>query len=127
MKRKIISLIIVMISVISLFGCGKTPVAMPLSVSSEKHQTEMINDIDGDIRIDEGNDIEINTVCIGFDLEDVLFSHGIAAGVFDDRNRAFHFAQFHVVVNGHASPGVDVVKHDAVFNFSYIQHIIDLL
>ena len=42
-----------MLSVISLFGCGKAPVAMPLSVSSEKHQTEMINDIDGDTTLDD--------------------------------------------------------------------------
>ncbi len=53
MKRKIISVILVILSVISLFGCSSQPVDVPMSDFSEKEDVQIINDIDGDTILDD--------------------------------------------------------------------------
>ena len=49
--------------------------------------------IDRDIVVDEGEDIQIQCVDIALHLQNIFFSHFIAAGIFDNRNRAIQFAQ----------------------------------
>ena len=85
-------------------------------------QFPALDDVHSDIRVDESDDVQIDGVGIGLDLEDVLLAHGIAAGIFDDRDRAVHFVQFQMMIDQHAASRVDVVQYDAVFDFSYVQH-----
>ena len=81
-----------------------------------------LDDIDGDIGVNEGDDIQIDGVGIRLNLEDIFLAHGIAAGIFDDGDSSVESIEFQIMIDQHALSGLDVVEHDSVFNFSYIQH-----
>ena len=48
----------------------------------------VFDDVDGDVVIDECQDIQIQHVDVTFYFQNVLFAHFSAAGVFDDSNGA---------------------------------------
>ena len=87
-------------------------------------QLAAFDNVDGDVRIDESDDIQINAVGVCLDLENIFFAHGVAAGIFDDGNSAVQLVEFQIMVDQHALACLDMVEHDSVFNFSYIQHVI---
>ena len=72
-----------------------------------------LDNIDGDIGVDEGNDIQIDRVRICLDLEDIFLAHSIAAGVFDDGNSAVQLVEFQIMVDQHALACLDMVEHDS--------------
>ena len=80
----------------------------------------VLDDIDGDGMIDEAEDIQIQHIDVTLHLEDVLFSHFIAAGVLDDRHGTVQFVQLQMMVDGKAHACFDVIEHKAFFDFSYI-------
>ena len=48
----------------------------------------IFDDIDGDVVVDECQDIQIQHVDVTFYFQNILFAHFSAAGVFDDSNGA---------------------------------------
>ena len=48
----------------------------------------VFDDVDGDVVVDEGQDIQIQHIDITFYFQNVLFTHFAASGVFDDSNGA---------------------------------------
>ncbi len=68
MKRKIISIILVIISVASLFGCSSQSNELPLFDSSEKQAVNLKNDIDGNTTLDD-------TIKYASQIDDVVQSY----------------------------------------------------
>lgn len=48
----------------------------------------VFDDVDGDVVVDEGQDIQIQHIDVTFYFQNVFFAHFSAAGVFDDSNGA---------------------------------------
>ena len=48
----------------------------------------VFDDVDGDVVVDEGQDIQIQHIDVTFYFQNILFAHFSAAGVFDDSNGA---------------------------------------
>lgn len=48
----------------------------------------VFDDVDGDVVVDECQDIQIQHVDVTFYFQNILFAHFSAAGVFDDSNGA---------------------------------------
>ena len=53
MKRKILSVIMIILSVISFFGCSSESVDVPIFDFTQKPAIEVVNDIDGDTTLDD--------------------------------------------------------------------------
>ena len=53
----------------------------------------VLDDIYGNIMIDKTKDIQIQILDGAFNLDDILFSHFLAAGIFDDSNRTVQLIQ----------------------------------
>ena len=87
------------------------------------HDLPVLDDIDGDIVVDKGQHVQIQHVDVAFHFQDVLFVHFVASGVLDDGYGAVQLVQLEMLVDFQAPSGLDVVQHEALFDFSYIQHI----
>ena len=48
----------------------------------------ILDNVDGDVMINESKDVQINKVYGTFDLHDILLAHLVALGIFDDRDTA---------------------------------------
>ena len=73
--------------------------------------------------VDESEDIQVQRVDITLYLQNILFSHFVAAGVFDDRHRTVQLIQLQVMIDVQAFARFYMVEHEALLNFSYVQHI----
>ena len=80
----------------------------------------VFDDIDGNVMVDKGQDIQIQCVDITFHFQDIFFAHFIASGILDDGNCTVQLIQFEMVVDGKTLTGFDVIQHKALFDFSYI-------
>ena len=63
------------------------------------------------IVIDKAQNIQIQLLYRAFYLDDVLSSHLIAAGVFDDGNAAVHLVQLQIFIDIHGFSGLDMIQH----------------
>ena len=72
------------------------------------HDLSVPDDIDCDIVIDKAQNIQIQLLYGAFYLDDVLSSHLIAAGVFDDGNAAVHLVQLQIFIDIHGFSGLDL-------------------
>ena len=70
----------------------------------------VFDDIDGDIVVDESQDIKIEILDGAFYLDDILDAHLIAAGVLDDGHGTVQLVQLQIVINGHCLAGFDMVE-----------------
>ena len=57
------------------------------------HDLFILDDVDGDVVIDKTKDIQLQITNGTFHLDDVLGSHFVAAGIFDDGNGAVQLVQ----------------------------------
>ena len=80
----------------------------------------VFDDVYGDIVVDDGQYVKVKSIDVAFHLQNVLFAHLVASGIFDDGNRTVQLIQLQMVVDGHTFSGFDMVEHEALFNFSYI-------
>ena len=83
----------------------------------------VLDDIDGNVAVDEGQDVQIQRVDVALHLQDVLLAHLAAPGVFDDRNRAVQLVQPKIMINFHGSAGTNVIQHEALFNFTNAKYM----
>ena len=78
----------------------------------------VLDHVDRDIVVDEAEHVEIEIVDRALDLDDILAAHFFGAGVLDDSDRAVELAEIQVAVDRHGVAGLDVVEHDAFFQFA---------
>ena len=83
----------------------------------------VLDDIDGNVAVDEGQDVQIQRVDVALHLQDVLLAHLTAPGVFDDRNRAVQLVQPEIMINFHGSAGTNVIQHEALFNLTNAKYM----
>jgi hypothetical protein len=70
--------------------------------------------------VDKGEHVQIQHVDIALHLQNILFSHLVAPGIFDDGNGTVQLVQLQMMIDGEAFPGLDVVENKALLDFSYI-------
>ena len=83
----------------------------------------VLDDIDGNVAVDEGQDVQIQRVDVALHLQDVLLAHLAAPGVLDDRNRAVQLVQPKIMINFHGSAGTNVIQHEALFNLTNAKYM----
>ena len=83
----------------------------------------VFDDVDGNVAVDEGQDVQIQRVDVTLHLQDVLLAHLTAPGVFDDRNRAVQLVQPKIMINFHGSAGTNVIQHEALFNLTNAKYM----
>ena len=59
----------------------------------------VFDDIDGDVVIDETEDVQVNVLDRAFYLDDVLYAHFVALGILDDGNGAVKFVESQVMID----------------------------
>ena len=82
----------------------------------------VLDDVDGNVMVDKSQDIQIQHIDGAFYLDDILFAHLAAAGIFDDGHTAVQFIQSEVMVNGHALSGFDMIQDESFVDCTYVQH-----
>ena len=87
------------------------------------HDFSVFNYIDSDIVVNECKHIQVKHVDIAFYFQNVLFFHFIASGIFDDSHGAVQFIQLQMFINVQAAPCLNMIQHEAFFDFSHVQHI----
>lgn len=84
------------------------------------HDLAVFDDVDGDVVVEKGEDVQIQHIDITFYLENVLFAHLVAAGIFDDCHGAVELVELQVMIDGKALAGSDMIQHETLFNFTNI-------
>lgn len=84
------------------------------------HDLAVLDHIDRDIVVDEGQHIQIQGVDVTLYFQDIFLAHLIAAGVLDDRHGTVQLVQLQMMIDGEAFAGLDMVQHEAFLDFSYI-------
>lgn len=84
------------------------------------HDFPVLDDIDGDVVVNISQHIQVQHIYVAFHFQDILFAHLIAAGVFDNGHGAVQLVQSQVIIERKAFSGLDVVQHEAFFDFSDI-------
>ena len=80
----------------------------------------VFDDVDGDVVIDETEDVQVEVLDRAFYLDDVLDTHFVALGILDDGNGAVKFVEFQVMINGHGFAGLDMVKYETFVKCSNV-------
>lgn len=75
----------------------------------------VLYDVNGDIRIDIAENIEVN-LHFGINFDNILIAHFFAADMLYDCNRAVKLVKLKMGINLHAVAGFYMVKNNAVFN-----------
>lgn len=84
------------------------------------HNLLTLDDIHGDVVIDEAEDVQVQGAGVTFYLQDILFPHLVAAGIFDDGDAAVQLIQLQIVIELQAHAGLDVIEHKALGNCTNI-------
>ena len=63
----------------------------------------VFDDVDGDVVIDETEDVQVKVFDRAFYFDDVLDAHLVALCIFDDGNGAVKFVEFQVMIDRHGS------------------------
>ena len=69
----------------------------------------VFNDVDGNVVVDKGKDVQIQHIDVAFYFQDVFFAHFVAAGVFDNGNGTVQLVQLQMMVKGKALSGFNMV------------------
>ena len=80
----------------------------------------VFDDVDGDVVIDETEDVQVEVLDRAFYLDDVLDTHFVALGILDDGNGAVKFVEFQVMINSHGLAGLDMVKYETFVKCSNV-------
>ena len=80
----------------------------------------VLDDVYGDIVVNEPVDIQVHKIYGTLDLHDVVLSHFTALCVFDDGNTAVQFVKVEIPIDLHALACLDMVQHKAFGDTSYI-------
>ena len=80
----------------------------------------IFDDIDGNVVIDETEDVQVKVLDRAFDLDDVLVAHFVALGILDDGNGAVKFVEFQVMIDCHGFAGLDMVQYETFVKCSDI-------
>ena len=80
----------------------------------------VLDDVYGDIVVNEPEDIQVHKIYGTLDLHDVFLSHFTAFCVFDDGNTAVQFVKVEIPIDLHALACLDMVQHKAFGDTSYI-------
>ena len=80
----------------------------------------VFDDVDGDVVIDETEDVQVEVLDRAFYFDDVLDAHLVALCIFDDGNGAVKFVEFQVMINGHGFAGLDMVKYETFVKCSNV-------
>mgnify|MGYP001702059414 CR=1 FL=1 len=80
----------------------------------------VFDDVDGDVVIDETEDVQVEVLDRAFYLDDVLDTHFVALGILDDGNGAVKFVEFQVMINSHGFAGLDMVKYETFVKCSNV-------
>ena len=80
----------------------------------------VFDDVDGDIVIDETEDVQVEVFNRAFYFDDVLDAHLVALCIFDDGNGAIKFVEFQVMIDGHGFAGLDMVKYETFVKCSNV-------
>ena len=70
--------------------------------------------------IDKTKDIQIQIFDRAFNLDDILFSHFLAAGIFDDSNRTVQLIQLQVMIDRHCLAGFDMIQNITFTKSTYV-------
>ena len=73
----------------------------------------VLDDIDSDIVVNKAKDIQIQLFDRTFNFDDILNTHFVAAGVFDNGNCTVKLVQFQVMIDRHGFACLDMVKNIA--------------
>lgn len=84
------------------------------------HDFAVLDHIDRDIVVDEGQHIQIQGVDVTLYFQDILLAHLVAAGVLDDRHGTVQLVQLKMMIDGETFAGFDMVQYEAFLDFSYI-------
>ena len=80
----------------------------------------VFDDVDGEVVIDETEDVHVEVLDRAFYLDDVLDTHFVALGILDDGNGAVKFVKFQVMINSHGFAGLDMVKYETFVKCSNV-------
>ena len=80
----------------------------------------VLDDIYGNIMIDKTKDIQIQILDGAFNLDDILLSHFLAAGIFDDSNRTVQLIQLQVMIDRHCLAGFDMIQNITLTKSTYV-------
>lgn len=84
------------------------------------HDLVVLDDVDRNVVVDEAEGVQIDFIDGTFDLDDIFLAHLVAAGVFDDGDATVEFIQIQIVIDLHASAGLDMVQHEAFMKYTDI-------
>ena len=80
----------------------------------------VFDDVDGDVVIDEAEDVQIKILDRAFYFNDVLDAHLVALCIFDDGNSTVKFIKFQIMIDCHGFSGFDVVEYETFVKCSNI-------
>ena len=82
-----------------------------VELGKEHDDLLVFDDVDGDVVIDETEDVQVEVFDRAFYFDDVLDTHLVALCIFDDGNGAVKFVEFQVMIDCHGFAGLDMVKY----------------
>lgn len=80
----------------------------------------VLDDIDGDIVINETENVQVHKINGALDLHDIFFAHLAALRIFDNGNAAVQLVQMEIFINVHTPSCLDVIQNKTFGNASYI-------
>ena len=80
----------------------------------------VFDDVDGDVVIDETENVQVKVFDRAFYLDDVLDTHFVALGILDDGNGAVKLIKLQIMIDGHSFAGLDVVEYETFVKCSNI-------
>ena len=69
----------------------------------------VLDDVDGDVVIDETENVQVKVFDRAFYLDDVLDTHFVALGILDDGNGAVKFIKLQIMIDSHGLACFDMV------------------
>ena len=69
----------------------------------------VFDDVDGDVVIDETEDVQVEVLDRAFYFDDVLDAHLVALCIFDDGNGAVKFIKLQIMIDSHGLACFDMV------------------
>ena len=75
------------------------------------YNLRVFNNIDGDVMVNESEDIKIHEVNRALDFHNVFFAHLIALCIFDNCNTAVKLIKMQIFIYFHASACLDAVSY----------------
>jgi hypothetical protein len=88
--------------------------------SSFFYDDTILDDVYGNVMINESQNVKVQGIDIAFHFQNIFFAHLAASGILDDGNGTVEFIKAEVMIDGHALAGLNMIKYETFFNFSYV-------